>query len=804
MKGKIVNKIVKFGLTASVVLCQMITPGLKSQDLKWTPEHVYYGSGGLLTYTPDEKGNVIPDFSHVGYMYGDEVIPDVPVATEVSPVDGDDGANIQAAIDFVEAMTPDKNGFRGAVLLKKGNYQVAGQLTIRASGVVLRGEGQTDEGTVITAEGTSDRTLIVIGNGSDLVIDQTSKVTIAEDYVPLGRKYVIVSDASGYQEGDHIALYRPGTQNWISDLRMDQISDPDGTTTQWTPSSYSFYFERLVTKVSSDTIFFRNPVVMAMESKYGGGSVCKVSFNRLQKVGVEELCLKSAYTSETDEDHSRKAVAFNSIEHGWARSITSWYFVYSCVSLERDSRLISVVDCHCKDPKSKITGGRRYSFNLAGQLNLFKGCTTTEGRHDYVCSSRVKGPNVFTDCSATNTHSDIGPHHRWAMGTLFDMIVTDGAINVQDRDDSGSGHGWAGANQVFWNCTGESSVCQSPWVSALNYNFGFVGEKRSGSNSGRPDGVWVGHNRRGIFPESLYEAQLENRLNQTVRFSAYSVLQPTSDSSFLMSFNLPFDASTIVTENFSIGGNAGYEGKNFTISTIDDSTVLVVFDNIGFLPTFSKVAVSANNITSSQGDELLGLTTAIHIEPDKRPVVTGIAATVNNEDGFLAASSSKPGTIFLVMFPGEYNDLNDLEQAVNQNLGRKSEAPEVNISVPIYTEGLPGGYYNYYASDEDGRISEADNSFPKVEQTGPVTGLQAEYNKSAFSAWSVNKNIYLKPADAEYTYAIQLFDLTGRMLLFRNDLRGEKHFFLTGNQEILILKIISGSNTLTKKIQVHY
>ena len=483
-----------------VALMMQLFPGESlAQEQSWSPEHVFYGPGGSLSYTPDEKGNIIPDFSHVGYMYGDEAIPDVPVLTEISPVDGDDGASIQAAIDMVEALTPDENGFRGAVLLKKGTYEVAGQLTIQASGVVLRGEGQGEDGTVIIADGTGTRDLIVIDNGSGLSIDNSSMALITEAYVPVGRKFVVVNDASDYETGDHIALYRPGTQNWISDIKMDQITAGDGIV-QWDPSSYSFYFERLVTGISGDTLFFRNPVVMAMEEQYGGGKVYKVSFNRLEKVGVEDLCLKSAYASDTDEAHSWKAVAFKSVENGWARRVTSWYFAYACVSLERNSRLISVLDCHCREPRSLITGSRRYSFNLVGSLCLFKGCSTSEGRHDYVSASRVCGPNVFTQCSASNTHSDIGPHHRWAMGTLFDVIESDGAINVQDRDNMGSGHGWAGANQVFWNCRGSSSVCQSPWTSALNYNFGFMGYKESGARAGRPDGVWVGHRVPGIFP----------------------------------------------------------------------------------------------------------------------------------------------------------------------------------------------------------------------------------------------------------------------------------------------------------------
>ena len=48
--------------------------------------------------------------------------------------------SVQAAIDKVSALPLDKNGFRGAVLLRAGYYKMATSVTIKASGVVLRGE----------------------------------------------------------------------------------------------------------------------------------------------------------------------------------------------------------------------------------------------------------------------------------------------------------------------------------------------------------------------------------------------------------------------------------------------------------------------------------------------------------------------------------------------------------------------------------------------------------------------------------------------------------------------------------------
>lgn len=790
-------KISQLALAATIIACLVVPDDLLAQDTKWSPEQVYYGAGGKLTYTPDEQGNTIPDFSHVGYMYGDEPIPDIPTVVEVNPVEGDDGATIQAAINQVKTIAPDANGFRGAVLLKKGTYQVKGQLYIDVSGIILRGEGNSEEGTVVIADGTGKRDFIIIGKGSGFDVLNWTVVDIVEDYVPVGRKFVIVDDASQYSRGDRITVYRPGTEKWISDIKMDQINNDDGQTSQWNPEGYSFHYERLVTKVSGDTIFFRNPVVMAMEKQYGGGKVYKCKSNRITKVGVEDIYFKSAYTSATDEDHAWKAVVFQATEHGWARRITSRYFGYACVSVESAARSITVENCHSRDPISQISGGRRYSFNLSGSLALFKDCTTTEGRHDFVTGSRVKGPSVFTNCTTSDAHADSGPHHRWATGTLYDVIHTDGAINVQDRGQSGSGHGWAGANQVLWNCTGASSVCQSPWTSAKNYNFGFIGEKAPGALPGRPDGVWVGHNRPGIFPESLYQAQLESRQSDAGVFSVFPNLEKITDSSFVLFFTLPIIDVLATPSSFLVEGDAGFEGLDFSVELLSDTSVMLLFDDIGPLPAFSTVKVSVRNMLNTSGKALQGLTIASYAEPDLRPVVTGTYAKVNNEDGILEASSTKPGSIYLVQYTGNYNYLDDyttiseLDQAVTENRGRKADAPEANTPVTFSTQGLPGGFYLYYATDEDGRISEPANEWPEVEATGPLLGMDDAYVMQGYKVWTSGKIIFIRPDDQSAYYSVRIFDMTGQIINATESMRGEQQLTVFNDYGVLIVQIFS-------------
>jgi hypothetical protein len=216
------EKIMRWLMLGTLCFTFLTTTG----QSQWSSRLVFYGEGGKLQYLPENSGDVIPDFSHVGYHYGDDTIPNIPVVVELSPSGGDDGAAIQAAIKSLSSSVPDQNGYRGAILLKKGIYKIAGSVLVNVSGVVLRGEGDDDAGTTIIATGTGDRNLINVGASASLQLNQSTKTRIKESYIPLGRKFVVVDNPAYFKKGDLIAIHRPGTDQWIKDIRMNQISGP--------------------------------------------------------------------------------------------------------------------------------------------------------------------------------------------------------------------------------------------------------------------------------------------------------------------------------------------------------------------------------------------------------------------------------------------------------------------------------------------------------------------------------------------------------------------------------------------------
>ncbi len=108
-----------------------------------------------------------------------------------------------------------------------------------------------------------------------------------------------------------------------------------------------------------------------------------------------------------------------------------------------------------------------------------------------------------------------GPHHRWATGILYDRVYTDLDLNVENRTNSGSGHGWAGANHVMWNCkTYSRMVIQDPPTDANNWAIGCIAHDITGvgRKATEPLGLVESDGVPIADIPSLYRAQLDDRL----------------------------------------------------------------------------------------------------------------------------------------------------------------------------------------------------------------------------------------------------------------------------------------------------
>ena len=524
---------------------------------------------GKLVYKKDAKGNRLPDFSHVGYHAGEKVIPDLPVRMTLKPTEGDDTKRIQAALDKLSELPKDKNGHRGALLLKRGVYRVAGTLKMSHRGIVLRGEGDGPAGTLIIAAGYGDpkykRTLLSVGNSDRITLDSSSKQAILDEYVPIGVHSFTVKSAADYSPGNRIVVFRPSTADWISSIGCDKLDarwagirdvrwvkdgkapgfyyqrlgydsqykilqrsgesweafkkrvplSKDGKTfdftRQWEPGEYDFYFERAITAISGNKVTIDAPIVHAMEQKFGGGAIYKYGTpGRVTEVGIENLRLVSEFGKPTEghpygnpkhaggaESHAWNAIKLNrNTENTWVRNVTGNYFGWSLVSAS--GKRATVQDCVNLGHASSIAGGRRYPFMIDGQLNLMQRCVAFAGRHEFVNQAKTLGPNVFVDCIGFDSKNSAGPHHRYAVGNLYDNVKSKGGMESRFRGTSGTGHGWAGTQTCFYNCVAWGFNVKAP-PGGISWVLG----------SGKSDEKGI-----RLAPPSLYYQQVQDRLGK--------------------------------------------------------------------------------------------------------------------------------------------------------------------------------------------------------------------------------------------------------------------------------------------------
>jgi len=487
------------------------------------PKPIFKGKDGKLAYTPDELGNRIPDFSYAGYMAGEKAIPDAAIKVIVPVSKGDATLRIQSAINYVSKLPIGKDGLRGAVLLEKGTYEVAGTLKLATSGVVLRGSGFGDGGTKIFATGLDRIGVIRILGKSDRT--EQNPVTITNNYVPVNANQLTLSSINGFKVGDQILINRPSTKEWIETLKTAEFGGGESAL-GWKPGTRDIHWDRKITEINGSTITLDAPLTTALDAKFGGATVSRYEWNgRITSAGVENLKIESDYHKENikDEYHRWTAICLENAQDAWVRQVVFEHFAGSAVNVLETSKRITVEDCKSLAPVSEIGGERRYTFLTTGQQTLFQRLYSEYGYHDFAVGFCAPGPNVFVQCQSYLPFSFSGTIDSWASGVLFDIVNIDGqALSYLNRGQDGQGAGWSAANSVFWQCSAARVDNPQP-TTAQNWAFG-TWAQFSGN------GYWDMSNEQ-IQPRSLYYAQLKDRLGNEVEGRIFLLPVETEASS---------------------------------------------------------------------------------------------------------------------------------------------------------------------------------------------------------------------------------------------------------------------------------
>ena len=459
---------------------------------------------GKLVYVVSEVGDRVPDFSSAGYRGGGEPLPRLAARVVVGPAGGDEGARIQAAIDFVSALTPDPAGFRGAVQLAAGRYEIGGQLRIRTGGVVLRGAGPGADGTVLVATGTDRRALIELG-GRDTRQNLGDALPLAGETVPVGATQLNLARADhGLTPGTRITIERPSPAEWVKRVGMDEA--PGRQPYTWKPGAFNVRWDRVVTAVEGPMITLDAALTVAVESRYGGGTVqAYVQSGYIERSGIEHLRCESDYDqgNPLDEEHAWNAIDLHAASDVWVADVTAVHFAGSAVQVGAKVARATVQDCSSLAPISERAGYRRMAFHTRGQQTLFIRCTSEQGGNDFTVGYLAAGPNVFLQCTARETKGFSGSIGSWASGLLFDGgLIDGGALRLDNLETWNQGVGWAAVNSVLWNSSASVVAVRQP-PGAMNWAVAVWGQFLG-------DGRWSMVNEFAK-PESLFRAQLQER-----------------------------------------------------------------------------------------------------------------------------------------------------------------------------------------------------------------------------------------------------------------------------------------------------
>ena len=434
-----------------------------------------------------ESDAVVIDFSYAGYGGGVVRVPPVPDVLRVRPTGGDDTALIQAALERVASMPADARGLRGALLLDGGKFRVEGRLRLRASGVVLRGRGS--ELTTVVAAGQGRRTLIEVG--ADEAPAVGAAVKVLDEKVAAGALTLTVESVEGLAAGDRVVVRRPSTKEWIEALGMNRAEGAFADQRlHWTPGSRDLVWDRVVASVDGEAkrVTLDAPVTTALERRYGGGTLSKVTGNEpARNIGVEGLSLESEFDESNlkDEEHAWTGVALDNVEDAWVSDVAARYFAGSAVRVGRRARRVTVDWCRYASPVSEVGGYRRQGFFVEGQQVLVGRSASEGGTNDFAVGFTAAGPNVFLECVARDALGPSGSFESWASGVLYERVRVNGAALRLAADTTRSqGGGWTAANSVIWNCVAKELEARGP--------------------EGAPNVV-------KNSPESLYESQLSKR-----------------------------------------------------------------------------------------------------------------------------------------------------------------------------------------------------------------------------------------------------------------------------------------------------
>ena len=441
------------------------------------------------------SGNRLPDFSYAGYAMGRHPVPLItgPLFDVTRPPfnalpgDGmDDTAAIQKAIDAAA----DAGG--GVVLLPRGRYNVhatadAAFLQIRHSGIVMRGEGSDEDGTILHlgAPGKADR-VRRLGSVAAckearhwaavaiLGVENHRELTRYSQDVRRGQSVVGVSDSRLLHSGQTVIVeftdpaidpLHPAAHeaDLAAQLTAPFKLGPVQTDTLGPAAKAHTWLVKIEEIIDPQTIRLSRPARFDQWLRYDP-RIC--AFSGVHDVGIEHLCIQSSwpggyrhhkpFTDENgkvirtakEQDYLWNGIWISYATDGWVRDVTFKDLTQGIIVSRCSDLTVEGIKFHGLDGHAGITIAHSNDV-LVRDVDYYARLV-----HPVTMTMMAAG-NVVTACTAhyegrddyNQTDAVIDFHGIFPYENLFDNLA--GFYVCPGGDLSVMPH--AGVRNVFWN-----------------------------------------------------------------------------------------------------------------------------------------------------------------------------------------------------------------------------------------------------------------------------------------------------------------------------------------------------------------
>ncbi len=475
--------------------------------------------------------SIIPDFSYAGYHYGEKAVPKVKAqifdVTDFGAVANDDKSDREAFIKAIAAATKNNGGI---IYFPKGRFHLRDKndqnqsIVISSSNIVLRGEGVGKNGTELFMEYANPTTDPKKMWGSPSLIHfkasgSKSKITDVVADAKQGSFSVEVATVGGMKVGQWVCLeVRNNDREFIAEeLKPYHVEE---RWTDLTKKGNNIYEYHLITAIEGNTITFKAPLMRGVEKKWGWAIY---QFPHLEEVGVENIAFHGNFQEEfvhhKDDIHDGgwSILSMTNLVNSWLTNCT--FTNVSNAATIGNSANVSAYNCQILG----LTG--HAAIKSQGSTRVFLGNIDDQPSqwHSTGVSKPAMGTVIWR--VKTSANSCFESHASQPRHTLFDASQGGFMRGRAGGADSNNPNHLGGL--LFWNYnqTNEGTDNFDFWATDTKY-WRFVMPLFVGfhSKSGKPtnfveDQVLLNESHgTPVYPESLYEAQLELRLGKIPRW----------------------------------------------------------------------------------------------------------------------------------------------------------------------------------------------------------------------------------------------------------------------------------------------